>query len=103
MRRMRGSLVRGLVLWTLLMLVVAVLMVVQAVVSLYGAQQACFFNYPSVPCPSGNDPALVRLTFAFFGVPLVWLIGIGLAVLGHALQRRRRRTAPTSKEVSQPD
>jgi hypothetical protein len=62
-------------------------MVVQAVVSLYAAQQACFFNYPSVPCPSGNDPALVRLTFAFFGVPLVWLVGIGLAVLGRALRR----------------
>ena len=87
MRRMRGSLVRGLVLWTLLLLAVAVLMALQAVVSLYGAQQACFFNYPSVPCPGGNDPALVRLTFAFFGVPLVWLIGIGLAVLGRTLLR----------------
>lgn len=89
MKRMRGSLVRGLLLWTLLLLVVAVLMAVQAVVSLYGAQQACFFNYPSVPCPSGNDPALVRLTFAFFGVPLVWLVGIGLAVLGRTLLRRQ--------------
>ena len=89
---MRGSLVRGLVIWTLLLLAVAVLMALQAVASLYGAQQACWFNYPSVQCPSGNDPALVRLTFAFFGVPLVWLIGIGLAVLGHAVQRRRRRT-----------
>jgi hypothetical protein len=78
------------VLWTLLLLVVAVLLVVQAVGSLYGAGQACFFNYPSVPCPSGDDPALVRLTFGFFGVPLVWLVGIGLAVLGHALLRRRR-------------
>ena len=86
---MRGSLVRGLVLWTLFLGVVAVLMALQAVWSLYAAQQACFFNYPSVPCPSGNDPALVRLTFAFFGVPLVWLIGIGVAVLGRALLRRR--------------
>ena len=100
MRRIRVSLVRGLVLWTLLLLVVAVLLVVQAVGSLYGAGQACFFNYPSVPCPSGNDPALVRLTFAFFGVPLMWLLGIGFAVVGRVLQRRRRRTAPTSKEVS---
>jgi len=87
MRRIRVSLVRGLVLWTLVAIVVAVLMAVQAVVSLYGAQQACFFNYPSVPCPGGDDPALARLTFAFFGVPLVWLIGIGLAVLGRALLR----------------
>ena len=99
---MRGSLVRGLVIWTLLLLAVAVLMALQAVASLYGAQQACFFNYQSVPCPSGNDPALVRLTFAFFGVPLVWLVGIGLAVLGRAMLRWRR-TATTSKEGSQRD
>jgi len=89
MRRIRVSLVRGLVLWTLFLLVVAVLLAVQAVRSLYGAQQACWFNYPSVPCPGGDDPALVRLTFAFFGVPLAWLVGIGLAVLGHALLRHR--------------
>ncbi len=88
MRRIRVSLVRGLVLWTVLLLVVAVLLAVQAVGSLYGAQPACFFNYPSLPCPSGHDPALARLTFAFFGVPLVWLVGIGLSVLGHAMQRR---------------
>ena len=89
MRRMRVSLVRGLVLWTLFLLVVAVLLTLQAVGSLYLAQQACWFNYPSVPCPSGDDPALARLTFAFFGVPLMWLVGIGLAVLGRALLRRR--------------
>jgi hypothetical protein len=87
MRRMRGSLVRGLVLWTLVLVVIAVLLTLQAIWSLYAAQQACWFNYPSVPCPSGDDPALARLTFAFFGVPLVWLIGIGLAVLGRALLR----------------
>jgi hypothetical protein len=89
MRRIRVSLVRGLVLWSLFLLVVAVLLAVQAVGSLYGAQQACWFNYPSVPCPSGDDPAVARLTFAFFGVPLVWLVGIGVAVLRYALLRRR--------------
>ena len=88
MRWIRVSLVRGLVIWTLVAIVVAVLMAVQAVGSLYAAQQACFLNYPSVPCPGGDDPALARLTFAFFGVPLVWLIGIGLAVLGRAMLRR---------------
>ena len=102
MRRIRVSLVRGLVLWTLFLLVVAVLLAAQAVGSLYLAQQACWFNYPSVACPSGDDPALARLTFAFFGVPLVWLVGIGLAVLGRALLRRRR-TAPIRNEGSQPD
>ena len=89
MRRIRVSLVRGLVLWTLLLLAVAVLLALQAVGSLYGGQQACWFNFPSVPCPGGDDPALARLTFAFFGVPLVWLVGMGLAVLGRAMLRRR--------------
>jgi len=89
MRRMQVGFVRGLVLWTLLLLVVGILMALQAVVSLYGAQQECWFNYPSVACPGGDDPALTRLTFAFFGVPLVWLIGIGMAVLRHAVMRRR--------------
>jgi heme/copper-type cytochrome/quinol oxidase subunit 1 len=87
---MQVGFARGLVIWTMLLLVVAVLMALQAVVSLYGAQQTCWFNYPSVACPGGDDPALTRLTFAFFGVPLVWLIGIGIAVLGRALMRRRR-------------
>jgi hypothetical protein len=88
-------LAHGLVLWTLFLLAIAVLLTVQAVWSLYGAQQACFFNFPAVPCPGGDDPAVARLTFAFFGVPLVWLAGIVLAVLGRVLLRRRRRTAPT--------
>ena len=103
MRRMRGRLARGLVLWTLFLLVVAILLTAQAISSLYGAQQACFFNFPAVPCPGGDDPAVARLTFAFFGVPLVWLVGIWLAVLGRVLLRRRRRIAPTGKEVSYPD
>jgi hypothetical protein len=103
MRRMRGWLGRGLVLWTLFLVVVAVLLAVQAVWSLYGAQQACFFNFPAVPCPGGNDPAVARLTFAFFGVPLVWLGGIVLAVVGRALLRRRPRIAPKGDEASYPD
>ena len=94
---------RGLVLWTLAMAVVAVLLTVQAVGSLYGAGQACFFNYPSVPCPNGDDPALARLTFAFFGVPLVWLVGIGLAVLGRALLRRRSARPNGKRGLPHPD
>lgn len=89
MRRMRGRLVRGLVLWTLLLLAVAVLLAVQAIASIYSAQQACFLNYPTVPCPDSHDPALARLTFAFFGVPLIWLIGTCLVGLALALEHRR--------------
>ena len=86
---MRGRLLRAVLLWTLFMVVVAVLLSVQATGSLIAAGQDCFFNYPALPCPSATDPAITRLTFAFFGVPLVWLAGIGLAVVGRAVRRRR--------------
>ena len=89
MRRMRGRFARSLVLWTLLMLLLAVLLTAQALGSLIGEGQTCFFN-SSVSCPSGDDAAVARLTFAFFGVPLVWLVGIALAVLGQAVFRRQR-------------
>lgn len=90
MSRLRNGFVRVGVLWTLALLVVAILLAVQAMSSLYDAQQACFFNYPAIPCPSGDDPAVTQLTIAFFGVPAVWLAGIGLVVLVWAVQRRRR-------------
>jgi hypothetical protein len=92
MRRIRTSLIRGLVLWTLFMLVVAVLLVLQAAWSLISAGQACFFD-SQVPCPTGNDPAVARLTFAFFGVPSIWLAGIALVVVRRALLRRRHQSA----------
>jgi len=50
----------------------------------------CFFNYPLVPCPSNDDPALTRLTFAFFGLPALWLVGLAFALLKYS---RRRRSA----------
>jgi len=66
------------------------LLAVQATGSLIFAGQDCFLNYPAVPCPTATDSALTRLTIAFFGVPLVWLVGIGLALVGRTLRRRRR-------------
>ena len=88
MGRFRSRWVRGLALWTLALLVVAVLVAVQAMVNLYDAQQACFFGFPSVPCPASDDPRVAQLTFAFFGIPLVWLVGLGLAALVWAVRRR---------------
>lgn len=88
MDRFRSRWVRGLAVWTLVLLVVAVLLAIQAMASLYDAQQACFFQFPSVPCPGADDPSVARLTFAFFGVPLVWLVGMGLAALVWALRRQ---------------
>ena len=92
MREQRGRLLRLVVVWTLLMLVVAVLLAAQAMLSLYDGQQACFFNYPLIACPASDDPAVARLTFAFIGVPLIWVAGIGLAIVARAWQRRKGAT-----------
>ena len=91
MKRLRSKAARAVVPWTLLILLVAVLLSVQATGSLVFAGQDCFFNYPAVPCPSATDPALVRLTFVFFGLPLIWLGGIGVALVSRAVRARRRR------------
>ncbi len=76
------------------MLAIAVVVAVQAMASLYGGQQACFFGFPAVSCPPVDDPAVARLTFAFFGVPLIWLGGIGLMAVARARQRRRPSFTP---------
>ena len=86
---LRSRRVRGLVLWTLAMLVVAM-------VSLVQAQQACFIGFPSVPCPDGQDWRVGLLTFAFFGVPLMWLIGLVVAFVGRSVTKRRRERHPSS-------
>jgi hypothetical protein len=78
MRQTRSRLVRVAVAWTLFMLGVAIVLAGEAMLSLNGAEQACFFNFPATPCPGGDDPAVVRLTIAFFGVPAGWLIGLGV-------------------------
>lgn len=94
MRPLRSRWSRGVVLWTLVLLVVAIVLAVIAIVSLSDAQQACFFGYPSVPCPDGQDWRVGLLTFAFFGVPLIWLIGLAVAVIGRAVAKRQRGRRP---------
>jgi hypothetical protein len=81
---------RGVVLWTLVLLVVAIVLAVVAVTSLMDAQQQCFFEYPSAACPDGRDWRVGLLTFAFFGVPLIWLVGAVAAIVGRVLARRQR-------------
>jgi hypothetical protein len=79
------------VIWTVAMLAVAIVLAVEAVLSLNAGQQECFVNYPATPCPERDDPAVVRLTVAFFGIPLAWLIGLGvLGLLGVARRRASR-------------
>jgi hypothetical protein len=77
------------VIWTLMLLVVAIIVAVGAVVSLEDAQQACFMAFPSVPCPDGRDWRVGLLTFAYFGIPLIWLIGIVAAIAGRAVAMSR--------------
>jgi hypothetical protein len=67
MKRTRSQVVRIAVLWTLIMLGVAIASATEAALSLERAQQACFVNYPGTPCPGGNDPAVFRLTVASSG------------------------------------
>lgn len=94
MRRTRSRLVRIAVVWTLFMLGVGIVLAAEAVLSLNNAQQACFFNFPATPCPGGDDPAVVRLTVAFFGVPLGSLIGLGVLGLVWSVMRREGSRHP---------
>ncbi len=87
----RSGFVRVLALWTLLTLLLGVVIAAQAALSLNDAQQACFFNFPAVSCPGGDDPAVGRLTFAFIGVPLIWLAGLGFAAARRGLRRPKHQ------------
>ena len=87
---MRSRWARGVVLWTLALVVVAIVLALIAVSSLMDAQQRCFFEYPSVACPDGQDWRVGLLTFAFFGVPVIWLVGAVAAIVGPVLARRQR-------------
>lgn len=94
MRSLRSRWARAVVLWTLVLVVFAIVLGVSAVVSLVETQQACFLGFPSVACPDGQDWRVALLTFAFFGVPLIWLVGVVVAIAGRAVvhrQRERRR------------
>ncbi len=85
--RLRGRLAVGALVWTAVAVVAAVAIAGLAAVRLYDGEQACFFQYPSIPCPTGAD----LLPVAFFVVPGVWLAGI--AVVALAAIRGRRRDA----------
>jgi hypothetical protein len=89
MKGTRSRLARIVALWTVFMLAVAIVLAAEAVMSLNKAEQACFFNFPATPCPSSDDPAVVRLTLAFIGVPVGWLIGLGVVGLAWSLIRRQ--------------
>lgn len=89
MSRLRSRRVRAVVLWTAAMFVLAVVVSVNAIAGLYGAQQRCFFESGVVPCPAGDDPRVAHLTFGLIGVPLVWVVGVVIGTLAWALKRHR--------------
>ncbi len=91
---MRSRWARGVVLWTLALLVVAIVLAAIAVTSLMDAEQRCFFEYPSVACPDGRDWRVGLLTFAFFGVPVIWLVGAVVAIVGRVDANRKRERRP---------
>jgi uncharacterized BrkB/YihY/UPF0761 family membrane protein len=73
-RRARWRAARPAIAWTLGAFLVAVVIAIIATVSLYDAQQRCF--YGTDPCPGADDPRLAWLVVAFFVVPLIWLLGL---------------------------
>jgi hypothetical protein len=81
---------RALLLWTLTMVIVAIALAVFAAASLVDAQQRCFMEFPSVPCPDGQDWRAGLLAFAFLGVPLIWLVGVIVGFAGRSVSKERR-------------
>ena len=73
MRMLRSPWTRAFLVWTVILLAAATLVALDAVIGLYRAGQACYFQYPLVPCPQAGDPLLVQLHFAFFGFPLIFM------------------------------
>jgi hypothetical protein len=71
------------------LLVIALVVGLQAITSLIDAQQRCFVGYPQVACPTGDDPRVGQLTLAFVGLPLVWMLGLGVIGIGWAVKGRR--------------
>jgi hypothetical protein len=89
MKGTRSRLVRIVVVWTVFMLAIAIVLATDALMSINKAEQVCFANFPATPCPGSDDPAVVRLTLAFIGVPLGWLIGLGVVGVAWSLMRRQ--------------
>jgi hypothetical protein len=93
MMRRRHGFALAMVLWTLAVVIVAAVMAVAALVSLDAANQRCFFDYPASPCPGQDDPALVWIWIAFFGMPAVWVVGV---IVAFAAKIRRAGQTPPS-------
>jgi hypothetical protein len=82
---------RAILIWTACLSLLAVVVAVEASWALIRADQACFIDMPTTPCPGVDDPAMTRLVFALVGVPLVWFVGTAVSFGARDLRRRRSR------------
>jgi hypothetical protein len=89
MRLIRSPWARAFLVWTVAFFAVAIVVALEALVSLGQAEQACFFE--PVPCPVAGHPKLVQLDVAVFVIPLIWLVGVILGVVARAVADRRQR------------
>lgn len=84
---LRRRAARTAIAWTLALFLVAVVIVVAATVSLGQAQEACFTGPQA--CPDATDPRVAWIGIGFFGVPVVWLLGL-LVLAARAMTTQRR-------------
>ena len=90
MRLIHSPWARAFLVWTLVLAVAAILLALVAVIGLLRADDACFFQVG--PCPEFGDVNHVRLAIAFFGIPLLWLVGVLFGAVARVLVRRSRAT-----------
>jgi hypothetical protein len=82
----RSRWTRAMLVWTIALVVLAIVLAVDAVIGLLRADDACFFQIG--PCPEFGDANHVRLAVAFFGIPLIWLVGVLVGAVARVLLRR---------------
>jgi hypothetical protein len=85
-RRERWRAARPAIAWTFGAFGAGVVIALVITWSLADAQQSCFLS--GDPCPDGGDPRLRWLALAFFGVPLIWLLGLLLLAVRTTTRRR---------------
>ena len=92
MRRLRNPWTRALLVWTAVLLAAATILAIGAVAGFLRSADDCYFQVG--PCSQAGDPDVVRLQFAVFGIPLIWLVGVLVGVVGRMRAGRRGTEAP---------
>jgi hypothetical protein len=79
MGRRRPSIAVILGLWTLVCLAAAIVLGGTAMAAIIDADRACFTQ--TGPCPSGDHPVVIQMTFALVVIPLAWVAGFAAITL----------------------